>query len=68
MSSTYSGGRGALGEGRQPRGNVLGFVFCKDRLCGKWTEVLAFLVGLPFLENSLGIPSLGWEAQPWALG
>lgn len=32
----------------------------------KWTEVLASLVELPFLENSLGILSLGQEAQPWS--
>lgn len=32
----------------------------------KWTEVLASWVGLPFLENSLGILSLGQEAQPWS--
>lgn len=49
---------------------MVGFVFQKDGCgypVGNGRTYLASLVGLLLLENSLSIPSLGQEAQPWVL-
>lgn len=62
-------GQWELTEGFQLNGNMAAFVFQKDGSgyhVGNGLTYLASLVGLLLLENSLPIPSLGQEAQPWA--